>query len=634
MQTMNRIILKLKLRIKKLKNGLTWEEILDHGFSRIALLKKTGEEKAAISINISESLKQTKLYWIEIVLSSLIATFGLLQNSAAVIIGAMLIAPLMQPIQGMAFAVSTGRPKFFWRSARILGISIIVSITLAYLVCLIAPFKTETPEMLGRTAPNLFDLFIAVLSAIVAFLVHGFKRLSESVAGVAMAASLMPPLAVVGIELCFGAFHKSWGSFLLFFTNLVAILLVGAIIFLFYGFNPHEEQSTKTLKRLGIIFSIILVLWIPLHSGLIQIKEKREIELFTKETLSHTLSTLIPEAELKRLNVDSYSKKHIDISGEIKLPEDVSLFTEIINDMNQQMSEKLEKEVTLKLDIIRTASVISKVIKNSDQDNIKKSTRSQIQEAIPNAIILTLDALDLSSEEHPNEWSIKTVYALPSGELLNTETQTSIEKNLSSYFPEKTLKFLWFPVSQRSIAPEKQAKQPSPEELIQQELEQEWNQILKDLSSDSLTIENLKVEWSYLIQPENHSSEETIKTPISGISETTETNDIMNEITASVIKEVNEVLAEVEEAAPEVLKTENTPLIDKKVQISFDVYATRETQSLQGFVEQITKIKAEKSEIQEIEILYRVFEYTQNAVITEDLKLEVPEEESELSLFD
>ncbi len=585
---MKKIWYKYKQQLRLWMNGQTWGEIIDQGFGRLAILKRTGEEKAEISINITETLKQKKLYWIEIILSSLIATFGLLQGSVAVIIGAMLIAPLMQPIQGMAFAISTGRQKAFWRSAKVLAGSIVISIFLSYLVCLIAPFKTENSEIIARTAPNLFDLFIAILSAIVAFMAIGYKKLSESVAGVAMAASLMPPLAVVGIEICFGSLSKSWGSFLLFFTNLVAILLVGTIMFIMYGFNPHEEQSTKTVKRLGMIIVIIIILWLPLMSGLTRISEKRDIELYSKETLSHTLSKVIPEAQIQRLNIVDYTEDAIHISGEIKLPENVQLFTEIIDEINQQMSEKIGKEVQLEIDIIRTASVIAKQSDPIPQPKeiLKKATREILLAQAPNTIILTLETLDISTEFLPDRWSIKTVYALPSGEFMEESTRTNIESTLVNQFPGKKLKFLWFPVSQRTISkPSTEVHKPSPEEITQTKLEQKWSQFLVDQATDEINFENLKITWS-----EEEVEKEAPTEP--------DTNQ-----TASIIENTRE--QELKAPSEKVLEKNNTTIM--KIIIKFDLY-TLEGANLEKFRQELEAQK-QIALPDEVNIRYRVFEY-------------------------
>ena len=108
-----------EIQAKQIKKEI-WQESLMNFFDKISFLEQTPEQKHDIALNIKEQLNTGRLYWIQIILSSLIATFGLLQNSVAVIIGAMLIAPLLLPIQGIAYGISEGSSKFIWRASKLL----------------------------------------------------------------------------------------------------------------------------------------------------------------------------------------------------------------------------------------------------------------------------------------------------------------------------------------------------------------------------------------------------------------------------------------------------------------------------------------------------------------------------------
>ena len=591
---------RLKQRIEHWKNGRSWDEILDHKFDRLALLKQDGESRAQISMNVNDGLKfNQELYWITIVLSVLIATFGLLQNSVAVIIGAMLIAPLMDPIQAMAFGLATGRPKLFWRSTKIILYSVLLSIFLAYLVCLIAPIRSETSEILARTAPNLFDLFIAVLSAAVAFLAHGFTHLSKSVAGVAMAASLMPPLAVVGIELCFGAWSSAWGGFLLFITNLVAILLIGTMMFLFYGFNPHQEQTTKTIERITVLIVLVFIVGIPLRSGVERINENRQTQIIVQSALSDTLQKLVPQAEIKQLHVQSSTEDSLAVKGEIKLPENISLFTEIMDEVSQEMSDQLGKDVTLELDIVRVATVVSRQQSYSFEQDLTQRTREGLKKQFPDVVILKIEVVHIPDEVELSAWSIKTIYALPEGKFVSKEETKQIEDSITSVFPEDDIHFLWFPVSKREIAPVKtEVIEIDPEAQIHEDLMQQWEHFLSEQTSDSISFENLKMQWSYVEVIGGIFEDETLDTdenasPLEGI----EAN-----IFEGILSGVKDKKSEEEELAVQEAKT-------KRIQINFDIFVDQDEEAvLENFLSALDTFKT-SFEPDQVEVGYRVFEY-------------------------
>lgn len=291
-----------------------WNQVLANLFDRMAWMDQSDESKGEISQSITESIKTGKLYWIEIILSSIIATLGLLQNSVAVILGAMLIAPLLRPIQAIAFSIATGRSHLFLRSSRLLIGSIILSVGIAVLVCkLFIPVVFETPEILARTGPNILDLWIAIASAIIALLAFAYKRFYSSVAGVAMATSLMPPLAVVGIELFLGQEPSAWNAFILFSTNLLAVVIVGVVMFILYGFNPHATESKKTVRNLSILVTLIIALAILLNIRLGKIVEQQQQDTQIQTALQQTL----PEDTPFR----NFLREGQNVSFELVIPE-------------------------------------------------------------------------------------------------------------------------------------------------------------------------------------------------------------------------------------------------------------------------------------------------------------------------
>jgi uncharacterized hydrophobic protein (TIGR00271 family) len=229
-------------------------------------------DRVAIYQSVLEGSRTGPEYMGMLVLAALIALFGLLQNSEAVIIGAMLISPLMNPILSAALALLLGDGRLGRRSATILVLSIGGAIGITWLVSLLSPLKQATPQILARTNPNLLDLFIAFLSGLAGTLALRSSNTSLTIMpGVAIAVAVVPPLAVVGYGLSTHQGSAAGGAFLLFATNLVSIIISAALVFRLMGFRPHrqaEKGRVKLVYRMAISAGILLVLSIPLFQTL------------------------------------------------------------------------------------------------------------------------------------------------------------------------------------------------------------------------------------------------------------------------------------------------------------------------------------------------------------------------------
>lgn len=201
-------------------------------------------------------------------LAVVIASFGLMADSAAVVIGAMLVAPLMTPIQAVAASLVMGWEKRQLRSLGLVAVGAAWSIGLGYGLGLIAPDRVTLPgEVLARTSPTLFDLAIA-LAAGAAGAYTLVRRESSALPGVAVAVALVPPLAVVGLTLENGDGDLALGALLLFGTNLVAIILAASLVLLVTGFTPRSlAERHRALIRRGVFLSVIAVLVVAVPLG-------------------------------------------------------------------------------------------------------------------------------------------------------------------------------------------------------------------------------------------------------------------------------------------------------------------------------------------------------------------------------
>ena len=185
--------------------------------SFIDLLSTSENRKQEVRDDITIGSTPRTAYYLLLSISVLIAAFGLVTNSAAVVIGAMLVSPLMTPIFGISLGLIRGNMTLLRKASAAEFGGVMVGIGAATILGFL-PFANEvTSEMLSRTSPTLIDLVVAALAGTAGCLAMIDERISPVLPGIAMATALVPPLAVCGLCISFGAFYGAWGAFLLFF---------------------------------------------------------------------------------------------------------------------------------------------------------------------------------------------------------------------------------------------------------------------------------------------------------------------------------------------------------------------------------------------------------------------------------
>jgi uncharacterized hydrophobic protein (TIGR00271 family) len=195
------------------------------------------------------------------VLSTLIASIGLIQSSAAVVIGAMLVAPLMTPLLGLGLALVQGNPVLARTSFRSISFGLLVSLLVGFLVGLLTPGFTEpTREMLSRGGPGHLDLFIAFASGLAAAYAYSRPGLLAALPGVAIAAALVPPIATSGLALALGNLDLAWHALLLFVINMVTIILASMTSLWAVGLRNIKRTSRWTLISGNAVLVSVLVL--------------------------------------------------------------------------------------------------------------------------------------------------------------------------------------------------------------------------------------------------------------------------------------------------------------------------------------------------------------------------------------
>ena len=226
-------------------------------------------DQAAVIANRREESDLTARYMFMLMMSAAIAILGLLLSSPAVVIGAMLLSPLMGPIIGLGFSLAVGDFHWMRQAARSLAIGTVLSVLLCAFIVMLSPLQTVTSEIAARTRPNLFDLGVALFSALAG--AYAMIRGREgTVVGVAIATALMPPLAVVGFGLATLNLTVFTGALLLYITNLMTIALTAAVMARLYGFRTTLSERQTQLQT-ALIAVIFIALAVPLGLALRQI---------------------------------------------------------------------------------------------------------------------------------------------------------------------------------------------------------------------------------------------------------------------------------------------------------------------------------------------------------------------------
>lgn len=209
-------------------------------------------KEQSMFVSTDDPVKRYSSFFICIVLSAVIATGGIAAESTAIVIGAMLIAPLMAPIVGTSFAIVTGRPKKAAKTLLVALAGALAVIGTAYVVAALVPTGvalTGNPEVEARTAPRVVDLVVAVASGFVGALAMARDDIAEAVPGVAVAVSIVPPLCVVGAALFAGDLAAASGALLLFLVNFAAIQLAGNAAFFLMGFGRRRTSEAGVRVR-------------------------------------------------------------------------------------------------------------------------------------------------------------------------------------------------------------------------------------------------------------------------------------------------------------------------------------------------------------------------------------------------
>lgn len=267
---------------------------------RVSIPQLNREEK----ISLFDEIEQKSLWSFDfatlMTLSALVAGLGLLANSGAVVIGAMLIAPLMMPLIGCGLALAQGHSPLFRNAFRAVIKGFLFALTTGLLLGLLARYFhiPLTNELAARGTPSLLDLGIAFVSGIAASYCIARPNLTGALAGVAIAAALVPPIVTTGICLTMGELEVAKGAGLLFGTNVVAVIFGAALNFILAGIRGHGKAGDSGRRFIITLALACLGLAVPLSSVLLKNIPKLEealTHLPAKQAVTTAIETSLPE---------------------------------------------------------------------------------------------------------------------------------------------------------------------------------------------------------------------------------------------------------------------------------------------------------------------------------------------------
>jgi uncharacterized hydrophobic protein (TIGR00271 family) len=319
-----------------------------------ALPTLTGAERAEVYRDVRRGARPRVDFFIMSGLAATIAALGLLLNSPAVIIGAMLVAPLMQAVIGLGLGVVQGDLRLLRLAISATLRGALLAIAVSLLMGLVVPDGSPTPEMLSCAHPTLLDLSVALISGAAGAYALCRKDVSAALPGVAVAAALTPPLTTVGLGLALGNSRIAGGALVLFLANLIAISAAGGLVFLWLGFRPTPgKQKHKRVFRSGVLGMVALLVVVSAVLTALTVSALREAAF--QRTVQAALVKEVAamgQVELADWHITGDDGETVHMEIHVRATRTV-LHQEIV-DLQARVALRLQRPVALVLTVIPT----------------------------------------------------------------------------------------------------------------------------------------------------------------------------------------------------------------------------------------------------------------------------------------
>jgi uncharacterized hydrophobic protein (TIGR00271 family) len=280
--------------------------------------------------------------------SGIIITLGLVVDSSAVVIGVMLLAPLVWQILSLSLGIVKGRSKLIQDSSFTLLRSTLLIFVIAIIIGIISPeYALKGTEFLSRTSPTIFELFIALAAGFIGAFVIAYPKIGAAIAGVVVAAALVPPIAVMGVAIAHSNVSLAGGAFILYLSNLIAVTFSASVLFFIAKFKGPSSESGQERRKSNMRWTLLflLVLMIPLFlitgNTIKENKQQKIVREIVGATILEAVVTDVSIEDKSEISVISITIQHSD-----------SLTGGQISDLEDILSKKMDKEVVLRITVV------------------------------------------------------------------------------------------------------------------------------------------------------------------------------------------------------------------------------------------------------------------------------------------
>lgn len=396
-------------------------------------LRRDDTDETVVTAEVVSNSHTSTTYFLLLSGSIVICTLGLLIDSAAVVIGGMIIAPLMWPVMKTALSISYERPGLLREGLITIGFSTVTAICFAYGITIFSPLKTVTEQILLRSNPTPVDLIIAIVAGAVAALAILRPKIATSLGGVAVTASLVPPLCVVGIGLALKNMTLAMNSLLLYLSNIEAMVFAGLLVFYLAGVRRQSDETH--LKRSGgmALLTLIVLTIIPLYTIFSNYVFENTAYTTVEQVLSDNLNQISNQIVLSQLKTEISrvaGERTVVVHAELLVPSTVAL----TDDARQDLLASLEKELGANTRLeLQVQSLISL---KSNEDLALDQERNTLLSALRQSLTElgqenTIDSIDARSTPE-GEWVLSSVLFVSENLDFSLEDRDAIERALAT----------------------------------------------------------------------------------------------------------------------------------------------------------------------------------------------------------
>lgn len=351
-------------KIEVLKEKLRYKQALRENSKKI--------DHKLVRLNIQADALPTKTFFIMNALAAVIAGYGLLADSSAVVIGAMLVAMMLGPISGIALSFIDNRWILFVTALKTLALGVAMIFGIGVILGLINFNMPLTHEILSRTQPNVIDLMIALAGGAAGAFSSVSPRLSVAVVGVAVATALVPPLVASGILLAHWDLRLSANALLLAFTNIIAIQISSSLVLWIAGFRRGSDEEVQSnviefIKRNFVSLLFLLVLGVYLTANFLHMIQKQIYETKARTTIISTLNKNNNIIDKIQFDAQSqYTLARVVVEGDT-VPSSVEI---------QKLNDVLPKDTKKKPTIVQVRFIPIHIIQAGDKQALNLSDQA------------------------------------------------------------------------------------------------------------------------------------------------------------------------------------------------------------------------------------------------------------------